>query len=398
MSYVRKAFSSGADVVGGAKYIDELAAAVKVGAKRADELTAAKSAFKESFEASLGNKTFKDGLVGALGELPDDKFIDIMKKLPDGAADDLFEAGSEASQRAKKLLGGADEGADAAGTAGSVSKKADDINPENIDSLKQLDSLPGPQRKIADEAISKKYAEMSVDSRKMMGDEFLDAGEEGMNTFKKLPKSAQADIIAANPKLRWKAGETPVGFEWVKGACKNHPIMCATGVTGGIALAGYVAKEIHDKVKEVFDDKEEEKQACIATCLPEKFFSSKVSGYGTLEYKDLEFRTIADIKKATGNNNITESNTPMCTADMDPPEKCQEMCVKRCDLIHQSFLESLAKGAGSLARDVVEEGSKVAGTGIKGVLDGFFGEGMGIASAAGIFIVFIVIIIISTTL
>ena len=47
---------------------------------------------------------------------------------------------------------------------------------------------------------------------------------------------------------------------------------------------------------------------------------------------------------------------------------------------------------------IVKEGSEVAGTGIKGLLDGFFGEGMGIASAAGIFIVFIVIIIISTTL
>ena len=395
-SAARKTFSSGTEALDSAKYIDDLAAAVGAGAKRAEELTAAKSAFKKTFEASLGDKNFKDGLTSVLGELPDDQFINIMKKFPDGSADEFFEKGSAAAKRYKNLIGGADEGADAAGTAGGVSKKADDIDLENVDSLKQLDSLPGPQRKIADEAISKKYAEMSVDGRKMMGDDFLNAGEEGMNTFKKLPKSAQGDLIAANPKLRWKAGETPAGFEWVKGACKNYPKMCVIGAAGGLVGAGFAAKEIHDKVEEVFDDKSAEKRACIATCLPEDYYDSKVSTYGTKDYKDLKFRTVEDVIESSGDKNITSQNTPLCTASLNPPEKCQQLCVERCDKIHKTFLQRLANTAGGLAKDVVEEASDVAGKGLRGILDGFFGEGMGIASAAGIFIFFIIIIILST--
>lgn len=384
-----------ADALSGAKYIDDLAAAVRAGRVGEDALTAAKTTFKAEFDTALKNPVIKNALEGFLESANDVDFAKVMGALPSGTADELFEAGSTVANRAKRLLGGADEAND---VGSSITKTADDINPENVDSLKQLDSLPGPQRKIADEAISKKYAEMSVEARKMMGDDFLDAGEEGMNTFKKLPKSAQGDLIAANPKLRWKAGETPAGFDWVKGACKNYPKMCAIGATGGLVGAGYVAKKIYDKVEEVFDDKEEEKRACIATCLPDDFYESKVSGYGTKEYKDLTFRTVEDVIESSGDNNITAQNTPLCTASMDPPERCQQMCVERCDEIHQSFLSSLASTAGDLARDVVDEAADVAGTGLKGFLDGFFGEGMGIPAAIGIFIVFIVIIIISTTM
>tara|TARA_R110002072_G_scaffold13429_7_gene56498 strand:+ start:607 stop:1821 length:1215 start_codon:yes stop_codon:yes gene_type:complete len=400
-SSVRKTFKNAGEALGGAKYIDEIAAAVKAGSKTIDDLTVAKALYKaeltDSFRKYPDLKKGFSAVLGSASDIPDDAFIRIMKKFPDGSADEFFEATSDAAKRYKKLIGGADEGADAAGTAGGVSKKADDIDPENVDSLKQLDSLPGPQRKIADEAISKKYAEMSVDVRKMMGDDFLDAGEEGMNTFKKLPKSAQGDLIAANPKLRWKAGETPAGFEWVKGACKNYPKMCVIGATGGLAGAGYASYKIVKAVETAFDDKSAEKRACIATCLPDDFYESKVSGYGTKDYKDLTFRTVEDVKNDSGDDNITKQNTPLCTASMNPPEKCQDMCVKRCDQIHKTFLQRLANTAGGLAKEVVKEASGVAGEGLGGFLDGVFGDGMGIPSAIGIFVfIMIVMVLVST--
>ena len=239
---------------------------------------------------------------------------------------------------------------------------------------------------------------MSVEARKIEADKFLDAGEEGMKAFKKLPSDVQGDLISANKKLRWKAGQTPVGFDWVKGACKNYPKMCVIGAAGGLVGAGFAGKEIYDKVEEAFDDKEEEKRACIATCLPEDFYDSKVSTYGTKEYKDLTFRTIEDVKASSGDDNITAQNTPLCTASMDPPEKCQQMCVERCDKIHKSFLEKLVSRAGGLARDVADETAGVAGKGIKGFLDGFFGEGMGIPSAIGIFIFIIIIMVLVSTM
>jgi hypothetical protein len=83
---------------------------------------------------------------------------------------------------------------------------------------------------------------------------------------------------------------------------------------------------------------------------------------------------------------------------MDPPEKCQQMCVERCDKIHQSFLQSLVRGAGGLARDFVDEAADTAGTGLKGFLDGFFGEGMGIPAAIGIVIFIIIVMVLATTM
>tara|TARA_R110001592_G_C13159512_1_gene748819 strand:- start:110 stop:1309 length:1200 start_codon:yes stop_codon:yes gene_type:complete len=396
---IRK-ISSVADVMDGAKYIDDIAAAVKLGKKTPIELSTAKSLYKanmmESFEAnSVLKKGFSD-LLGDANSISPDEFKKIMKALPEGAADDLFDAGSKAAQRAKKLP--SDAAGDAADAAGDAAKKADDIDINNIDDLKKLDSLPTSERKLVNKAINDEYAELSNDALKIKGDEFFNAGEEGMNAFKKLPSNAQAKVVSANPKLRWKAGQEPAGFGWIKGACKNNPKMCAIGAAGGLAGAGYVSYKIYDKVEKAFDDKEEEKRACIATCLPEDFYESKVGGYGgTKDYKDLTFRTIEDVKASSGDNNITTANTPLCTASMDPPKKCKQMCVERCDGIHQSFMQRLAKGAGGLARDVVDEAADVAGTGLKGFLDGFFGEGMGIPGAIGIFIfIFIFIIIVST--
>ena len=411
-STFKKGASSAADIASNAKYLDDIAANLISTADDITELTADLAKSTKNFKSALGTPRTMSAFAKSADKLPVDQLKALKKALGDDTwakalasnpnlAKKLGGAADEVAGAGKTLAKGADGVADTAESAGkTLAKGADDIADtaddilDNIDELAEVGALTKAQRVAA----NSKYADMTKSALKIEGDKFANAGKKGLDALKKLPSDAQSKLIGANKKLRWLAGEAPAGFSWVKGACKNYPKMCIIGAAGGLVGAGFAAKEIYDKVEEVFDDKEEEKQACITTCLPEDYYSSKVSTYGTIDYKDLKFRTIEDIKKATGNDDININNTPLCTADMDPPEKCQEMCVKRCDVIHQSFLESLAKGAGSLARDVVQEGSKVAGTGIKGVLDGFFGEGMGIASAAGIFIVFIVIIIISTTL
>lgn len=244
-------------------------------------------------------------------------------------------------------------------------------------------------------ALNAKYAGMDDDALQIEAVKYMD--DPDLKAFKKLPSEAQAKLTTADPKLRWKSGNQPAGFEWIKGACKNYPKMCVIGATGGLAGAGYASYKIVKAVETAFDDKSAEKRACIATCLPDDFYESKVSGYGTKDYKDLTFRTVEDVKEDSGDDNITKQNTPLCTASMDPPEKCQDMCVKRCDQIHKTFLQRLANTAGGLAKDVVKEASGVAGEGLGGFLDGFFGDGMGIPSAIGIF-VFIMIVMVLVTM
>ena len=78
-------------------------------------------------------------------------------------------------------------------------------------------------------------------------------------------------------------------------------------------------------------------------------------------------------------------------------QRYQDMCVKRCDQIHKTFLQRLANTAGGLAKEVVKEASGVAGEGLGGFLDGVFGDGMGIPSAIGIFVfIMIVMVLVST--
>ena len=244
-------------------------------------------------------------------------------------------------------------------------------------------------------ALNAKYAGMDDNALQIEAVKYMD--DPGLTAFKKLPSEAQAKLTTADPKLRWKSGNQPAGFEWIKGACKNYPKMCVIGATGGLAGAGYASYKIVKAVETAFDDKSAEKRACIATCLPDDFYESKVSGYGTKDYKDLTFRTVEDVKNDSGDDNITKQNTPLCTASMEPPEKCQDMCVKRCDQIHKTFLQRLANTAGGLAKEVVKEASGVAGEGLGGFLDGVFGDGMGIPSAIGIFVfIMIVMVLVST--
>ena len=371
------------DILANATYVDEIAAAVGRGAKTTADLDAAKALYKADILASFDeNTTLKsafNNLLGDATQINDNQFIKIMSALPEGAADDLFEAGSDAARRAERLLG-----------AGG--RTADDINIDNIDDLNKLDTLSNQDRDIVIKQLKDKYSGLSTEALELEGDKFFEAGDDGLRAFKKLPSQIQADIAIANPRLRWKAGRSPAGFQWIKGACKNYPVMCAVGATGGIVGAGFAAEEVYD---EVLDDKSAEIRSCIATCLPEDYYSSKVSGYGTIEYKDLKFRTVEDVRESTGNDDITADNTPLCTAAMDPP-KCPEMCAERCEDLHESFLKRLLRGAGELAAGAAGAAGGAAGSGLSAFLDGFFGEGMGMPSMIAIIIVFIVIIILST--
>jgi hypothetical protein len=393
MSYISKTFSSVADALGNAKYIDDIAEAVGRGAKTTADLDAAKALYKADILASFDeNTTLKsafNNLLGDATQINDNQFIKIMSALPEGAADDLFEAGSDAARRANRLLGA---GGSTDGALGAAITTADDINIDDINDLNKLNLLSKQDRRIVMDQLVDKYSVMSPEALKLEGDKFFEAGDDGIRAFKKLPSQIQADIAIANPRLRWKAGQSPAGFQWIKGACKNYPVMCAVGAAGGIVGAGFAAEEVYN---EVLDDKSEEIRSCIATCLPEDYYSSEVSGYGTTEYKDLKFRTIDDIKTATGNDDITADNTPLCTAAMDPP-KCPEMCAERCEDLHESFLKRLLRGAGELAAGAAGAAGGAAGSGLSAFLDGFFGEGMGMPSMIAIIIVFIVIIILST--
>lgn len=381
MSYISKTFSTVGDALNSARYIiDEIAAAIPSGAKTAADLANAKALYKADILQSFGeNPALKGGLESFLKTATDAEFESVMRALPSGTADELFGAGSDVARRANRLLG-----------AGGIT--ADDINIDNIDDLNKLDTLSKQERDIVIKQLKDKYSGLSPEALELEGDKFFDAGDDGLRAFKKLPSQIQADIAIANPRLRWKAGRSPAGFQWIKGACKNYPVMCAVGAVGGIVGAGFAAEEVYDKV---LDDKSDEIRSCIATCLPEDYDSSKVSGYGTIEYKDLKFRTIDDIKTATGNDDINTANTPLCTAAMDPP-KCPEMCAERCEDLYESFLKRLLRNAGELAAAGAGAAGEAANEGLKALLDGLFGEGMGIPAMIAIIIVFIVIIILST--
>lgn len=389
-TYFKKGATSVSDIASNAKYLDSITGA----ARQTDDFIAMSTEFAGQTATLKGlvsnqTKVFADVADGLGG----DQLKSLKNVLGD---DDWAKLVAVNPNLAKKLDGTLTAGDDVIEAGSDAAKKADDLDLDNIDDLNRLDSLPRSQREIVNARLVNKYNNMSPKALELEGDSFFEAGDVGISAFKKLPRQIQVDIAAVNPRLRWKAGNTPIGFEWVKGACKNYPVMCTIGAAGGIVGAGFAAKEVYDKVEEVFDDKSAEIRSCIATCLPEDYYSSKVSGYGTIEYKDLTFRTVEDVRESTGNDNITAQNTPLCTADMDPPEKCQQMCAERCEDLHESFLERLVRGAGELAGGAAEAAAGAAGKGLRGLLDGIFGEGMGIPAMIGIVVVFIAIIILST--
>jgi len=222
----------------------------------------------------------------------------------------------------------------------------------------------------------------------------------GSKAFDKLPVKSQETLLKNSQTLRYQAKRSSGIADKLKGACKSAPVYCDIGKgLGGLGAAvgvGFALEAVYDKVMRELDN-DDDIAACIATCYPNDWYDSEASGVGDKDYKDLDFKTIEGLKESTGNDDITQDNTPLCTASMTG-ESCATMCNERCEDLNKTFLQKVAGAVGGLARDVVDESSDVAGTGLKGFLDGFFGEGMGIPSAIGIVIFIIILMVLVTTM
>lgn len=380
VSAFKKGATSASDIASNFKYLSDLKLGKIAGAgDDVAALTTSLATQTRNLEKTLNNPKVAE----AFAKQADNMDVGQLTDLKNAMGDDAFLKLTASNPNLAKRLEDA-----------AIVKQADDL----VGDINNLEELANAKKLTAADniALNAKYADMSDDALKIEATKYMD--DPDLKAFKKLPSEAQAKLTTADPKLRWKSGNQPAGFEWIKGACKNYPKMCVIGATGGLVGAGFATAEIVEKVNDEFKGKGEEIRACIATCLPNDYYDSKVSGYGTKPYKDLEFVTLEELKKSTGNNDITAQNTPLCTKAMDPPENCPQMCSTRCEAMHKTFLQQMAKTAGGLVKAVVKETADAAGEGLGGFLDGFFGEGMGIPSAIGIFITIIIIMVLVSTM
>tara|TARA_B110000285_G_scaffold197527_1_gene229249 strand:- start:59 stop:1195 length:1137 start_codon:yes stop_codon:yes gene_type:complete len=290
-----------------------------------------------------------------------------------------------------------DEAISAAGTA---AKKIDDVGDaaKSADELAEIGSLAKRKTALSGESASKVnkfYREMSETALEAQADAFVMAGETGIDALKNLPFESQALLLKKSPGLRIKAKKTGGPLGYLSDVCKVSPSGCslAKGIGGlGVAVGvGFALEEVYDKVLDAITN-DKDVAGCIATCYPNDWYESTASGSGTKDYKDLDFKTIEGLRVSTGNEDITLNNTPICTINMTG-ETCASTCKSRCEDINKTFLQRLANSA----KTVVKEASGVAGEGLGGFLDGFFGDGMGIPSAIGIF-VFIMIVMVLVTM
>jgi hypothetical protein len=375
VSGFRKSATTAAELASNFKYLSDLKLKkiLPAAGENATDLGKVLAKQQEGLASSL---TKNPRLAEAFAKQADNMEFEQLTNLKKALGDDAFLKVTESNPfLAKKLAAG---------------NKGDDIVAE------VADQAAAGADAAEDIATNAKFANMSDEALKIEATKYMD--ESGLEAFKKLPSEAQAKLTTADPGLRWKAGNQPAGYEWIKGACKNYPKMCIIGATGGLVGGGFATAAVLQKVKEEFQGKGEEIQACIATCLPNDYYDSKVSGYGSKAYKDLTFVTLEELKKSTGNNDITAQNTPLCTKAMDPPEKCPQMCSTRCEAMHQTFLQQMARTAGATAGAAAAGAAGAAGEGLAGFLDAFFGDGMGIPSAIGIFITIIILMVLVSTM
>lgn len=387
MTLGRKTFSSIDEILGGARYIDDL---VRRGTETAAQLEALRVVYKTNLVDGLNSNTALknafNNLMGDASKIKNDNFRRIMSALPEGEAGKLFEAGSAAARRADELLR-------AGGSTGGALRTADELT--------DIDTLAGAARRLSDTdatTVNRFYREMSDTALDAQADAFVDAGEQGMKAFKNLPIESQNILLKGNQRLRYKAKRTTGLKDKMGGACKSAPVFCDIGKgLGGLGAAvgvGFALEAVYDNVMDELDN-DDDVAACISTCYPNDWYDSKASGVGDKEYKDLDFKTIEGLRESTGNDDINQYNTPLCTASMTGAT-CATMCNERCEDLNRTFIDRLFSAAGDAAGAAAGAAGGAAGEGLKALLDGIFGEGMGIPAAIGIFIFFIVIIIIST--
>lgn len=344
-----------------------------------------------------------DQVVDIVKNLPGDVKVDILRSLTGDVQVDLArrlqgigELGDSLVTQVdglKRLLSRTDEAADA---AASATKTADEVVPN----VAELVGMKRPESGWPPSSISKwvdEFESMNPQEKAIFTAQFRGSTNSTTlpESFEKLPNALKLKMLGSDPVLRWRAGQTTGYVNYVRGACKSLPVGCAIGSIGGIVGMGFATNELVDKIKDLYD-KSDEERACIATCLPNDWYSSEASGSGTLGYDELEFKDLEELKETSGNDDLTAANTPLCTAQMTP-EGCVNMCESRCADLNSTFLQDLTNALTDPVIDLAERGAegagKAAGKGLGALLDGIFGEGMGIPAAIGIFIFIIIIVV-----
>lgn len=335
-----------------------------------------------------------------IGSLDDEILIDIFKNLkPDTVTDILNELPDYLRKSMVADL-------KAAGIPADLSRQLDALDDiaKTGDELADMTYLANPTTKLTGNDVTKVnnyFSGLSETALDIEADRLVNSwSTTGRTAFDKLPVRSKETLLKNSQSLRYQAKRSSDIADYLKGACKSAPVFCDVGKgLGGLGAAvgvGFALEAVYDKVMRELDN-DDDIAACIATCYPNDWYDSEASGVGDKDYKDLDFKTIEGLKESTGNDDITQANTPLCTASMTG-ESCATMCNERCEELNKTFLQKVAGAVGGLARDVVDESSDVAGTGLKGFLDGFFGEGMGIPSAIGIVIFIIILMVLVTTM
>jgi len=181
-----------------------------------------------------------------------------------------------------------------------------------------------------------------------------------------------------------------------KGAefCGKHPIACA-------AVPAVIAGKM---ILDEFKDKTADIKNCTYACLPDNYDDVK---YGDLEVDDYIYQTMEKLNALYGRDDITELNQPVCKVAMK--DNCGSYCSTSCESMFSTTTDDLlnlggdaaaaaAAAAAEAAAAAAAAAGEAAGAGISGVLDGIFGDGMGIMSMVGIAVVIVIIMVVVSTM
>ncbi len=303
----------------------------------------------------------------------------------------------------------------------------EEFNPDMVDELGKLKTLKKElgDKKVTgavDEAVNKIVSKGDINSisknagllepddvavigRRIEAGEFGDDAGEISEMIGKFPREmdrvelTRKLFVSGNPASKTevlqsvkKGGKFDEFADGVGSACKKMPTGCTigkgvlyTGAAAGLSVAAYKF------VDEVFLD-DDDKKECVKACLPAGFFESDAPGaYGDTPYKDLDFKTYAQLSEAYGAD-FDESNQPLCTINT---KDCKKMCQTRCGELHRTLLEDMTKALTDPVKDLAEDASEVAGTGFSAFLKGL---GLSMPGFIGIVIGLIILIVIGTTM
>jgi hypothetical protein len=346
-------------------------------------------------------------LIDILSDLPDDSLVDILKNLPSDDVAKIIRDFPDAqfNRIVERLPGMVDD----LRTKLPLRMNDTTIDTGDITTTTPPDTVPGPQdigelfeapslapgQRYDDaslERLGRQFDELDAYGKFQITAPYRSGGQTLSPEFKSLPEPIKRKFLRSDPVLRWNARRTQGPYDYVRSACKAMPVGCAIGSAIGLAGLGYATVELHDRVKDLYD-KSDEVRACIATCLPNDWYSSEASGSGTLDYDELDFKDLEELKETSGNDDLTAANTPLCNANMTP-EGCINMCESRCEDLNSTFLQDLTEAAGDAGRNLANEAGDVAGEGLAAFLDGIFGEDMGIPAAIAIFIFIVIVMVV----